>query len=87
MKKVRLFEQFINEAKYNTVAKVVKVLGKRPGPSIETLVEFIKDNYEDVTGVKQGKDFETEDSKIADLVGFYGFDGDEWEEAWKNANK
>lgn len=88
MKKVKLFEQFIAEkredvGKYNTVKKVVAKLGKRP--SEQDLAQFINDNYYDVTEVELGDDDERANDKIADLVGFYKFDIDDWENAWEDA--
>lgn len=88
MKKVNTFEQFITEkredvGKYNTVKKVIAKLGRRP--SEEDLARFITDNYYDVTEYEKGEDDETAYNKIADLVGFYKYDTDDWEEAWANA--
>ena len=88
MKKVKLFEEFISEkredvGKYNTVKKVVAELGRRP--SEQKLAQFITDNYYDVTEFEKGEDDETAYNKIADLVGFYKYDTDDWEEAWFDA--
>lgn len=88
MKKVLLFEQFIAEkredvGKYNTVKKVLAKLGRRP--SEQELAQFITDNYYDVTEVERGDDDPSANDKIADLVGFYKFDIDDWEIAWADA--
>ena len=88
MKNIKTFEQFIVEkqegtGKYNTVQKVIAKLGRRP--SIQELAKFINDNYYNVTGVERGDNDERADDKIADLVGFYKFDIDEWEIAWEDA--
>jgi hypothetical protein len=78
------FNEFVNEeyeatGKYNTVKKVIKELGRRP--SEKDVAEFIMKNYKDVTGKElRNSDPDSED-KIADIVGFYKFDIDEWEEA------
>ena len=88
MRKVSLYEDFINEkredvGKYNTVKKVIAKLGKRP--SEQELASFINDNYYDVTEVERGDDDPQANDKIADLVGFYKFDIDDWEIAWADA--
>jgi hypothetical protein len=78
------FTNFVNEeyeavGKYNTVKKVIKELGRRP--SEKDVAEFIMKNYKDVTGKElKNSDPDSED-KIADIVGFYKFDIDDWEEA------
>jgi len=79
MKHIKLFEQFVNEGKYNTVQKVVSKLGRSISP--EKLAIFIKDNFYDVTGTRDMDSMDA-DEKIADLVGFYKLDPMEWEEAW-----
>lgn len=71
--------------KYNTVKKVISKLGRRP--SEQELATFINDNYYDVTEVERGTDDETANDKIADLVGFYKFDEDDWSIAWADAQK
>ena len=55
----------VSQPKYNTVEKVVNVIGKRVSKA--TLDKFIEDNYFDITG--------NEDDKIADLYSFYKIDG------------
>ena len=78
------FANFVNEeyeaaGKYNTVKKVIKELGRRP--SEKDVAEFIMKNYKDVTGKElKNSDPDSED-KIADIVAFYKFDIDDWEEA------
>ena len=79
MKHIKLFEQFVNEGKYNTVQKVVSKLGRSISP--EKLAIFIKDNFYDVTGTRDMDSMDA-DEKIADLVGFYKLDPMEWEGAW-----
>ena len=79
MKHIKLYEQFINEGKYNTVKKVVSKLGNFTSP--KDLAKFVKDNFFDVTGTED-MDSGDADDKIADLVGFYKLDPMEWEEAW-----
>ena len=69
--------------KYNTVKKVINKLGRRP--SEQDLATFINNNYYDVTEVERGDNDERADDKIADLVGFYKFDIDDWEIAWEDA--
>ena len=84
----RTFEEFINEkredvGKYNTVKKVIAKLGRRP--SEQELATFINNNYYDVTEVERGEDDPQSNDKIADLVGFYKFDIEDWEIAWADA--
>jgi len=84
----RTFEEFINEkredvGKYNTVKKVIAKLGRRP--SEQDLATFINNNYYDVTEVERGDDDPQANDKIADLVGFYKFDIEDWEIAWADA--
>ena len=67
--------------KYNTVKKVIAKLGRRP--SEQDLATFINNNYYDVTEVERGEKDSTADDKIADLVGFYKFDIDDWLITWK----
>ena len=69
--------------KYNTVKKVISKLGRRP--SEQDLATFINNNYYDVTEVERGEDDPQANDKIADLVGFYKFDIDDWEIAWEDA--
>ena len=69
--------------KYNTVKKVINKLGRRP--SEQDLATFINNNYYDVTEVERGDNDERADDKIADLVGFYKFDIEDWEIAWADA--
>ena len=73
----------LNEAKYNTVEKVLKKLGRRP--SEQELASFITKNYYDVTGVKRGDDDPSRNEKIADLISFYNFDPADFEIAWHYA--
>ena len=79
----RLFSESVNEAKYNTVEKVLKKLGRRP--SEEELASFITKNYYDVTGVKRQNDDPSRNAKIADLISFYNFDPADFEIAWHYA--
>jgi hypothetical protein len=69
--------------KYNTVKKVISKLGRRP--SEQELATFINNNYYDVTEVERGEDDPTANDKIADLVGFFKFDIDDWSIAWTDA--
>ncbi len=69
--------------KYNTVKKVINKLGRRP--SEQDLATFINNNYYDVTEVERGEDDPSANDKIADLVGFYKFDIEDWEIAWADA--
>lgn len=82
-----LSEEREDVGKYNTVAKVVSKLGRRP--SEQELADFIMNNYYDVTEVELGDKNpyrqEKADNKIADLVGFFKFDIDEWESVWEDA--
>ena len=69
--------------KYNTVKKVIAKIGRRP--SEQELATFITKNYYDVTEVERGEDDPAANDKIADLVGFYKFDIDDWNIAWFDA--
>ena len=78
------FASFVNEeyqavGKYNTVKKVIKELGRRP--SEKDVAEFVMKNYKDVTGKELKNSDPDSEQKIADIVGFYKFDIDDWEEA------
>ena len=84
---IEVYESLVNEkredvGKYNTVKKVISKLGRRP--SEKDLAKFINDNYYDVTEVERGDDDSKADDKIADLVGVYKFDIDDWEKAWNS---
>ena len=81
MKKVKLFEDFLNEGKYNTVAKVIKAVGRNA--SEEEIAEFIYSNFKDVTGEDSKDDIESSD-RVADIIGSYKFDIEEWLAAWKS---
>ena len=76
-------EHTLSEAKYNTVEKVLKKLGRRP--SEQELASFITKNYYDVTGVKRGDDDPSQNEKIVDLISFYNFDPADFEIAWHDA--
>ena len=85
---VKMVESAVSEkredvGKYNTVKKVISELGRRP--SEQELATFINNNYYDVTEVERGEDDPTANDKIADLVGFYKFDIEDWETAWADA--
>ena len=73
----------INEhmGKYNTLQKVIKVLGRRP--SEEEVANFINNNFKDVTGETDKSSIEQSDN-VADIIGFYKFDIDDWLNAWSN---
>ena len=68
---------------YNTVKKVIAKIGRRP--SEQEVASFITDNYYDVTEVERGEDDPAANDKIADLVGFYKFDIEDWNIAWADA--
>ena len=74
MKHVKLFEQFINEAKALPLDKLVKMIGNKP--SCYDLADFIYANYDKVTGLRKSMRDEEMDfpSEIEDLVDHYGFD-------------
>ena len=81
MKHIKLFNDFLNEGKFNTVSKVIKEIGTRP--SKEEVAEFIYNNFSEVTGEKS-KDMDIEQSdKVADLISFFKFDIEEWIAAWE----
>jgi hypothetical protein len=85
---ISIYESLVIEkredvGKYNTVKKVINKLGRRP--SEQDLATFINNNYYDVTEVERGDDDPQANDKIADLVGFYKFDIDDWEIAWADA--
>ena len=73
----------INEhmGKYNTLQKVIRVLGRRP--SEEEVANFINNNFKDVTGETDKSSIEQSDN-VADIIGFYKFDIDDWLDAWNN---
>ena len=73
MKHVKLFEQFINEAKM-PLDKLVKMIGTKP--SIFDLADFIYKNYDKVTGLRKSMRDDEMDfpSEIEDLVNHDGFD-------------
>lgn len=91
MKHIKIYEQFLNEAqlfvngKYNTVSKVVKELGKAADE--ETVAKFIFKNHKDVTGQPFKSADEEADEKIADIIGYYKFDNEEWNDAWDKVTK
>ncbi len=82
-----IFES-INEgdrtSKINTLDKFIKASKLRRGTSMKDLLQFIYDNFEDITGEKyQGPyDFISNDF-IADIVSFYKY-GEEVIDAWKS---
>ena len=85
---VKIIESVVTEkredvGKYNTVKKVIAKIGRRP--SEQELATFITKNYYDVTEVERGDDDPAANDKIADLVGFYKFDIDDWNIAWFDA--
>ena len=83
MKKVKLFEEYEAMGKYNTVAKVVKAIGRRP--SDKKVAEFIVANFKDVTG-EDIESYTTDgDEKIANIVSYYKIDTDTWPEIWDKA--
>jgi hypothetical protein len=83
MKKVKLFEEYEAMGKYNTVAKVIKAIGRRP--SDKKVAEFIVANFKDVTGEEFENSTSDGDDKIADIVGFYKIDTDTWPAIWDKA--
>ncbi len=80
MKHIRLFENFHTEL--NTVEKVIKELGDR-GHMKEPLAKFIFDNAKrfgiDPNKIKGIEDFP---EKIADYIGYYQMDGEDFWKDW-----
>lgn len=93
MKHIKLFENFddfTDEPKVpelNTVAKVIKELGDR-GHMKEPLAKFVFDNAERF-GIDPAKIEIVEDfpEKIADLIGYYLMDGEEFWNDWVEITK
>lgn len=79
-------ESAVNEnrtSKINTLAKFIRASNFRKGVDIKTLLQFIYDNFEDITGEEYqepwdfiGNDF------IADIISHFKY-GDEVVDAWK----
>jgi hypothetical protein len=74
MNKVKLFEEYVDEAKALSIDKLVKMIGDKP--TVDELARFVYQNYDKVTGLKKSMrdeemDFPTE---IEDLANHFGFD-------------
>jgi len=85
MKHIKLFEDFLNEAKAVPTDKLVKEIGT--DVDANDLAEFIYQNYSRVTGLKkslrdQEMDFPEE---IYDLIKFYKIDDDDFTDAYAMA--
>jgi len=85
MKHIKLFENFHTEL--NTVEKVTKELGNR-GHMKEPLGKFVFDNAKrfgiDPKKIKGIEDFP---EKIADFIGYYLMDGEDFWDEWVKASK
>jgi cytochrome c2 len=87
MKRVRLYEQFVNEAEnMKTLKGFLKALKKEygPTPSEQSLADFIYNNYEAITGDKlEDADPEANDH-IADIIAYFRMDGEDFMIAWED---
>jgi hypothetical protein len=74
MDKVKLFEEYVDEAKALSIDKLVKMIGDKP--TVDELARFVYQNYDKVTGLKKSmRDEEMEfPTEIEDLANHFGFD-------------
>lgn len=89
MKKVKLFEAFVNEAKLNTLRDVIKAIKKEygPTPTEQSVADFVVNNYKDITGEDLEDSIPAMSDKLADIVGHYRFDGEDFMIAFDDARE
>jgi hypothetical protein len=73
MKHTKKFEEFINEGL--TIAQVAKMI-KQKNPDMDDIAQFVKAHEKDLN-----------DDKIADIIGFYHLDAEEWDAAWAKVSE
>jgi hypothetical protein len=87
MKRIKLYEEFINEANnMRTLRGFLKELKKEygPTPSEQSLADFIYNNYEAVTGEKLEDSDPAANDHIADIVAHFKMDGEDFMIAWED---
>ena len=87
MKRIKLFEEFVNEAEnMRTLKGFLKAIkheyGPTPGP--QSVADFIYNNYKAVTGEKLKDSDPESNDHIADIIAHFKFDIDEWLIAWED---
>jgi hypothetical protein len=88
MKNVRLFEEFVNE-NMKTLRGAVKAIKKEygPTPSEQSVADFVVNNYEAITGEDLEDSIPAMSDKLADIVAYYKFDGDDFMIAFDDARE
>jgi len=87
MKRVKLFEAFINEANnMRTLRGFLKELKKEYGstPSEQSLADFIYNNYTAITGEDVEDSDAAANDHIADIVSHFKMDGEDFMIAWED---
>lgn len=87
MKRIKLYEEFLNEANnMKTLRGFLKELKKEygPTPDEQSLVDFIYNNYEEVTGDKLEDSDPASNDHIADIIAHFKMDGEDFMIAWED---
>lgn len=87
MKRIKLYEEFLNEANnMRTLKGFLKAIKKEygPTPDEQSLADFIYNNYEEVTGDKLEDADPAGNDHIADIVAYFKMDGEDFMIAWED---
>lgn len=87
MKRIKLYEEFLNEANnMRTLRGFLKELKKEYGstPTEQSLADFIYNNYEEVTGDKLEDSDPAANDHIADIIAYFKMDGEDFMIAWED---
>lgn len=87
MKRIKLYEEFVNEANnLKTLKGFLKALKHEygPTPSEQSLADFIYNNYKEVTGENLKDSDPASNDHIADIIAHFRMDGEDFMIAWED---
>ena len=87
MKRIKLYEEFLNEANnMRTLRGFLKELKKEygPTPTEQSLADFIYNNYKEVTGEDLKDSDPAANDHIADIIAHFKMDGEDFMIAWED---
>lgn len=87
MKRIKLYEEFVNEANnLKTLKGFLKALKHEygPTPSEQSLADFIYNNYKEVTGENLKDSDPASNDHIADIIAHFKMDGEDFMIAWED---
>lgn len=87
MKRIKLYEEFVNEANnLKTLKGFLKALKHEygPTPTEQSLADFIYNNYKEVTGENLKDSDPASNDHIADIIAHFKMDGEDFMIAWED---